>query len=171
MFTCDVGWWRNFHAAHDPDHRSIYRRTSRQQSQTTYIYKSITLSRPTTSLLSSPSTFNQIRPHGKMSRQSTTKTSCAPAPGSIKLSYAPQPLPDELVQELEKTITEAGLEIQERRCYTEDQHGRIDHVVEIIAVYDGLTADQWSGLVDLVVRMYCEPMALGNTVWAARKVM
>jgi hypothetical protein len=102
-----------------------------------------------------------------MSDQSAITT---PAPGSIKLSYA-QPLPDEQVQELEETIRHAGLDVQERRRYEEDQPGRIDHVVEIIAIYDRLTSDEWSTLLGLVVQKYCEPPILGNNVWSARKTM
>jgi hypothetical protein len=102
-----------------------------------------------------------------MSNQSASTT---PATGSIKLSYA-QHLPDEQVQELEATIRQAGLDIQERRRYKEDQPGRIDHVVEIIAIYDRLTWDEWSNLVDLVVQTYCYPPSLGNNVWSARKTM
>lgn len=102
-----------------------------------------------------------------MSIQSATTT---PTPGSIKLSYA-QPLPDEQVHELEGTIRQAGLDVQERRRYEEDQPGRIDHVVEIIAIYDRLTSDEWSNLVGLVVQTYCEPPLLGNNVWSARKTM
>lgn len=93
-----------------------------------------------------------------------------PIPGSIKLSYA-QPPPDEQMQELEKSIRQAGLDVQERRRYEEDQPGRIDYVVEIIAIYDRLTSDEWSGLLDLVVQKYCDPPSLGNTVWSARKTM
>jgi hypothetical protein len=102
-----------------------------------------------------------------MSNQSAPTT---PAPGSIKLSYA-QRLPEEQVQELEEIIRQAGLDIQERRRYEEEQPGRIDHVVEIIAIFDQLTSDEWSNLVDLVVQTYCRPPSLGNNVWSARKTM
>ena len=106
-------------------------------------------------------------PNNGMSKQSATTT---PAPGSIKLSYA-QPLPDEQVQELEDVIRKAGLDIQECRRYTEEQPGRIDHVAEIIAVYNQLTSGEWSDLLGLVVQTFCEPPSLGNNVWAARKMM
>jgi hypothetical protein len=44
-------------------------------------------------------------------------------------------------------------------------------VVEIIAIYDRLTSDEWSNLLGLVVQKYCDPPFLGNTVWTARKMM
>jgi hypothetical protein len=102
-----------------------------------------------------------------MSKQ---EASITPTLGSIKLSYA-RPLPDEQVQKLEETIRQAGLDTQECRRYKEEQPGRIDHVVEIIAVNDRLTQDEWSDLLSLVVQTYCEPASLGNNVWSARKMM
>lgn len=92
------------------------------------------------------------------------------APGSIKLSYA-RPLPDEQVQDLETTIRQAGVQIHERRRYAEEQPGRIDQVVEIIATYTQLTSHEWSNLVGLVVKTYYDPPALGCVLYSARKMI
>ena len=149
--------WCNLQAAHDLNHhQSIDPGPSRQQSRTRY------LDSPISVLFRHPR-----RPNNRMLNQSTTTT---PARGSIKLSYA-RPLPDEQVQALEEAIRQAGLDIQECRRYTDEQPDRIDHVVEIIAVYDQLTSDEWSDLLGLVVQTFCEPPSLGNNVWAARKTM
>lgn len=90
--------------------------------------------------------------------------------GSIKLSYE-RPLSDEHLQGLENMISQAGLQIHESRRYITEQTDRTDHVVEVIANYEDMTFEQWSGLVDRVRENYFLPKELGNYGYAMRKLM
>lgn len=80
---------------------------------------------------------------------STTTTSL----GLIKFSHE-QPLCDDKVAELEDTIKQAGLEIHETRCYTEQQPPAIVHVVAVIANYDDMSFEEWSVLTEKLFDSY-----------------
>lgn len=88
--------------------------------------------------------------------------------GSMQLFYE-RPLSSEHIRDLEDMVRQSGLQIHDCRRYTMQQADRTDHVVEIIANYDNLTADQWSDLVGLVKETYHDPLSLSGVAYNMRK--
>lgn len=74
-------------------------------------------------------------------------------PGRIQLGSL-TPIPPEVLADMVSRVEQAGLEVVRTRTFIQQQPDSMEYIVEVVAQYDALTADEYGSLFGSILDDY-----------------